>query len=102
MRENLRILWPYLRRYRRSLALGGGALVIKDVMAAALPLLIGRGVDSMRAGAFNLELVLKFAAAIVGLSVIKGFFQYWMRVILIGVSRDVEFDLRNDFFRHLT
>ncbi|MFB3777350.1 MAG: ABC transporter ATP-binding protein [Bryobacteraceae bacterium] len=102
MRENLRILWPYLRRYRRSLALGGGALILKDVMAATLPLLIGHGVDSMRAEAFNLELVLKFAAAIVGLSVVKGFFQYWMRVILIGVSRDVEFDLRNDFFRHLT
>ena len=102
MRENLRILWPYLRRYRRSLMLGGGALVIKDVMAAALPLFIGRGVDSMRGGAFRLETVLWFSAAIVGLSVLKGFFQYWMRVILIGVSRDVEFDLRNDFFRHLT
>jgi ATP-binding cassette, subfamily B, multidrug efflux pump len=102
MRENLRILWPYLRRYRRGLALGGGALLIKDAMAAALPMFIGRGVDAMRAGVFRLETVLWLSAAIVGLSLLKGFFQYWMRVILIGVSRDVEFDLRNDFFRHLT
>ncbi|HEV2689183.1 MAG TPA: ABC transporter ATP-binding protein, partial [Bryobacteraceae bacterium] len=40
-------------------------------------------------------------ALLVGLSLIKGLFQYWMRVILIGISRDVEFDLRNDLFSHL-
>jgi ATP-binding cassette subfamily B multidrug efflux pump len=35
------------------------------------------------------------------LSVVKGIFQYWMRVILIGLSRDIEFDLRNDLFSHI-
>jgi ATP-binding cassette subfamily B multidrug efflux pump len=102
MRENLRTLWPYLRRYRHRLMLGVGALIIKDVMGAALPMFIGRGVDSMRKGAFDLTAVLWFSAAIVGLSAVKGIFQYWMRIIVIGVSRDIEYDLRNDFFRHLT
>jgi ATP-binding cassette subfamily B multidrug efflux pump len=37
----------------------------------------------------------------VGLSFLKGIFQYWMRVILIGISRDVEYDLRNQLFSHL-
>ena len=32
---------------------------------------------------------------------VKGLFQYWMRVIIIGISRDIEYDLRNDLFRHL-
>jgi len=36
------------------------------------------------------------------LSAVKGFFQYWMRVILVGISRDVEYDLRNDLFARLT
>jgi len=102
MRENLRTLLPYLARYRRALLLGGGALLIKDLMHAALPIFIGRGVDSMHGAAFRLSAVLWFAAAIVTFSAAKGFFQYWMRSILIGVSRDVEYDLRNDFFRHLT
>jgi ATP-binding cassette subfamily B protein len=31
-----------------------------------------------------------------------GFFRFWMRWILIGVSRDIEYDLRNDLFQHLT
>jgi ATP-binding cassette subfamily B multidrug efflux pump len=103
MRENLRILRPYMRRYWRRLATGTGALLVKDLMAAALPVIIGRGVDSMKSGAgLSLEAVLWFAAAVIGFSAVKGVFQYWMRVILIGVSRDIEYDLRNDFFWRLT
>jgi ATP-binding cassette subfamily B protein len=45
--------------------------------------------------------VLQFAAILAALSAIKGIFQYWMRVIIIGISRDVEFDLRNDLFARL-
>jgi ATP-binding cassette subfamily B multidrug efflux pump len=103
MRENLRILRPYLRRYWRRLATGTGALLVKDLMAGALPIIIGRGVDAMKSGArFRLEAVLWLAAAVIGFSAVKGVFQYWMRVILIGVSRDIEYDLRNDFFWRLT
>ncbi len=102
MRENLRTLWPYLRRYRRRVAAGTAALLVKDIMAAMLPIFIGRGVDSMKGAGFGLETVLWFSAAIVGFSAVKGIFQYWMRVILIGVSRDIEYDLRNDFFQRLT
>lgn len=84
------------------MAVGGTALLVKDLLTAALPIFVGRGVDSMRAGSFNLEAVYWFSAAIVGFAAVKGIFQYWMRVILIGVSRDIEYDLRNDFYRKLT
>jgi ATP-binding cassette, subfamily B, multidrug efflux pump len=77
-----------------------GSLVVKDILGAAIPLVIRSGVDSLTGG-FRLALVFQFAALLVGLSLIKGIFQYWMRVILIGISRDVEFDLRNDLFSHL-
>ncbi len=76
------------------------ALILKDVAAAMLPLVIGRGVDVLTHG-FTLTKVLWLAATLVGLSAIKGLFQFWMRVILIGASRDIEYDLRNDLFRHL-
>ena len=91
---------PYLWRYRRGLALGLGSLLLKDVFSAALPLVIRSGVDSLTNG-FRLERVFVLAAILVGLSVVKGIFQYWMRVILIGTSRDIEYDLRNDLFSHL-
>src|SRR6266478_9886397 len=100
MRAIFKTAGPYLWRYRRGLALGMGSLVLKDILGAALPLVIRSGVDSLTSG-FRLSLVFQFAGLLVGLSLIKGIFQYWMRVILIGISRDVEFDLRNDLFSHL-
>jgi len=92
--------WPYIRRYRTSLALGIGALIMKDLLGALLPLAIGRGVDALTHG-FRLALVYRFAVLLVLLSAGKGLFMYWMRVILVSMSRDVEYDIRNDLFAHL-
>jgi ATP-binding cassette subfamily B protein len=89
-----------LRRYRKGLALGMGALLAKDLLAAALPVVIKFGVDSLTKG-FVLRVVLELAGLLIGLSLVKGVFQYWMRVIIIGISRDIEFDIRNDLFAHL-
>src|SRR5579864_3304200 len=100
MRTIIKTAGPYLWRYRRGLAFGMGALLIKDLLQAALPFVIRSGVDSLTRG-FRIGLVFQLAALLVGLSLIKGIFQYWMRVILIGISRDVEYDLRNDLFSHL-
>src|SRR5579875_1831700 len=100
MRKSLSTLRPYVWRYRRGLALGLGALVSKDIFAVLLPLLIKDGVDSLTAG-FRIRIVLDLAAFLIGLSLVKGVFQYWMRVIIIGISRDIEYDLRNDLFGHL-
>ena len=100
MLKSLSTLWPYLARYRKGLSLGIGALLIKDLLAAAQPIVIGRGVDLLTRG-FRVELVVELAAVLAGLSLVKGIFQYWMRVIIIGISRDIEYDLRNDLFSSL-
>src|SRR5436309_215755 len=100
MRKVFRQAAPYVWRYRKGLALGIGALIVKDILGAMLPLAIKSGVDSLTRG-FRLQSVFQFAAILVALSFGKGVFQYWMRVILIGISRDVEYDLRNRLFGHL-
>ncbi len=100
MKETFRRLWPYLWRYRRGLALGLAALVLKDLAGAAQPLVIKSAIDSLTGGV-RLNAVVQFALLLVALAAVKGIFQYWMRVILIGISRDIEYDLRNDLFRHL-
>ena len=92
--------WPYLWQYRRGLALGMGALLMNDLMKAALPLAIRSGIDSLTNG-FRLHWSLNSPLLVGLLSLVKGIFQYWMRVILIGISRDIEYDLRNDLFSHL-
>lgn len=101
MRLTFERVRPYMWRYRSKFLLGMGALAIKDVAQAFQPLLLGYGIDTLTHG-FQLSKVWWFAGAVVALSAFKGIFQYWMRVILIGMSRDVEFDLRNDLFVHLT
>jgi len=45
--------------------------------------------------------ILGFAGLLVAISLIKGVFLYAQRWILIGISREIEFDIRNDLFRHL-
>ncbi|MCS7315752.1 MAG: ABC transporter ATP-binding protein [Bryobacterales bacterium] len=100
MREAWLFLRPYFAPYRRGLVLGFGALAAKDLLAAALPVVIKWGVDTI-GSRFQLVTLLWFCALLVALAAIKGVFQYWMRVILIGISRDIEYDLRNDLFAHL-
>jgi len=100
MWESLRTVRVYLWRYRGGLALGLGALVLKDIAGALQPLVIRQAIDTLT-HALGLGRLLRYAGCLVGLALVKGLFLYWMRVILIGISRDIEFDLRNDLFRHL-
>jgi ATP-binding cassette, subfamily B, multidrug efflux pump len=95
-----RTIIPYLRRHQGKFALGMAALFLKDVAAVVLPLLIRGAIDALTVKQ-ALRTVITFAAYLVLVCLLKGFFQYWMRVILIGVSRDIEYELRNDLFAHL-
>ena len=94
------MLWPYYKRYRRGLVFGFGSLALKDVFGTVQPLIIREGVDTLT-HAFSVATILKLAGMLIALSVLKGIFQYWMRVIIIGISRDIEYDLRNDLFGKL-
>jgi ATP-binding cassette subfamily B protein len=100
MLGTLRPLWPYLWRYRRGYLLGFLALALKDLAAVAAPLIIRGAVDRFVHGSPAVQ-IWRFAAYLVGAAVLRGIFQYWMRVVLIGISRDIEYDLRNDLFGHL-
>lgn len=97
---NLAFLRPYLWRYRRGFALGFGALMVKDLLGAALPLVMRAAIDRLTSGG-ALGSVMRVCALLVLISALKGVFQYWMRVILIGISRDIEYDLRNALFGSL-
>jgi len=101
MRDAVVFLWPYLRQHWRALALGFAALILKDLLGVMVPLIIRRGVDSLEAGG-GWRIAAPFAGMLLAVSIVKGIFQYWMRLILIGVSRDIEYDLRNDIYAHLS
>lgn len=98
--RTVKVAWPYLRPYRRGIAVGVFALIVKDAVGALMPLVIKSSIDSMT-HAFTISSMAKFALILVGLSAVKGVFQFWMRIRLIGISRDVEYDMRNDLFAKL-
>ncbi len=101
MIRQLKTLWPYVLRYRWRIAAGIACLVMKDLAAALAPLVIRQTIDTLTGG-LALGVVWRLGGLLLVLSGVKGLFQYGMRWILIGVSRDVEYDLRNDLFAHLT
>lgn len=100
MKEAVRTAWPYFRRYRKNLALGFGSLVLKDAAGAFVPLLMKAAIDALTTGE-PLSKLFWFCGAILALSALKSVFMYAMRVLLVTVSRDIEYDMRNDLFRKL-
>ncbi len=99
-RHSLLHLVPYLRSYRLKLSIGF-FMVLCTVAAGMLsPWVLKYVVDDIQA-AFAPEKLPRYAALILGISLVEGFFRFWMRKILIGVSREIEYNLRNDFFAHL-
>jgi ATP-binding cassette subfamily B multidrug efflux pump len=98
--RNLRPLFPYLLRYRRGLLVGGVCVLLTNGIWAFFPKVLGRAIDDLNAGATRDKLI-HYSLLVLALAAGKGIFQFLTRWILIGISRDIEFDLRNDLFRHL-
>ncbi len=93
-------LFPYMRRYRWGYVRGTLACVCTNIVAVQFPNILGMAVDAIKKGTTR-EHVLLLALLLVGINLVKGVFMYAQRWILIGISRDIEFDLRNDLFRKL-
>src|SRR5438105_4748525 len=100
MLERLRPLFPCLLKYRRGLVYGGISVLLTNAIWILFPQIIRRAIDDLGSGITRDKLVV-YALALVGVAFAKGIFQFLTRWIVIGVSRDIEYDLRNDLFQHL-
>ena len=100
MMDRLRPLNPYLRRYWKSLAWGGGAVVLYNVIKVLIPIVIGHAVDDMRHGVTE-QKILFHALRLLLVAGLSAIFLYITRQVIIGASREIEFDLRNDLFANL-
>ncbi|HET9179151.1 MAG TPA: ABC transporter ATP-binding protein [Terriglobia bacterium] len=100
MRNPLRPLLPYLAKYKKGYIIGFTALILTQVVGVMVPLVIKDVFDALTTGVTSRKLAF-FAILLLIIALAKAIFQFWMRWILIGISRDVEYDLRNDLFQHL-
>ncbi len=96
---SLLTLLPYLRRYRRRILLGALMVLLTNLAVVTLPRILGKAIDRLSSDT-GPDLFF-FAALILAVGALEGLFRFWMRRVLIGVSRYIEYDLRNDLFRHL-
>src|SRR5499427_5928652 len=102
--KNLGPLFPYLKKYRTAYIWGGLCLLLMNGIWVLFPLVIGQSIDSLKKADVSVETlhtILKLVALILAVAGSKAIFQFLTRWIVIGVSREIEFDLRNDLFRHL-
>jgi ATP-binding cassette subfamily B protein len=100
MLQQLRPLIPYLRRYRRGLAWGGVCAVLSNAIWILFPQVLRVAIDDLNRGVTRSK-ILYYAGLLVAVSAVKGVFLYLTRLIVIGITRYIEFDLRNDLFTHL-
>jgi ATP-binding cassette, subfamily B, multidrug efflux pump len=97
--KNLSPLFPYLKKYRSAYVWGIICVLIMGVWVF-FPLTIGRAFDDLNRG-LTVHKLLYWVFLLLAIAAVKAVFQFLTRWIVIGASREIEFDLRNDMFRHL-
>ncbi len=93
-------LLGYLFRYRRAFVLGFLCIVATTTISLMSPWILKYAIDDLSAGVTQAKVRL-YAVVLLALAAAGGVFRFLMRRIIIGASRDIEYDLRNDFFAHL-
>jgi ATP-binding cassette subfamily B protein len=119
--DQLQTLVPYVKRYKAMTALGLVTNTLTGLVGALPQLVIGAITDCLTGSQKTLATLQgsaravleplfsfyaplsrtalgKYCIILVAIMAVKGFFSFWSRWILIGVSREIEFDLRNDLF----
>ena len=93
-------LLPYISENRRAVALGLAAVIITTGVSLIAPWILKHAVDDLVAGITRAKL-LQYSALLIAVAVVGAYFRFLMRRVLIGASREMEYALRNDFFRAL-
>ncbi len=95
-----RRLFVYVTRYRRAFLAGLACTVVTQAVTLASPKVLQFAIDDLTRGVTRVKLF-EYGTALLAIGLVGGVFRFLMRRILIGASRDIEYDMRNDFFAHL-
>jgi ATP-binding cassette, subfamily B, multidrug efflux pump len=100
MPSAFRRLLPYVNKYRRQFLLGLGCVVTTTSIQLLSPWVLKHAIDDLTAGVTRQKLAF-YAAMLLAIACVGGTFRFLMRRILIAASRDIEYDVRNEFFARL-
>jgi ATP-binding cassette, subfamily B, multidrug efflux pump len=100
MGPSFRRLLPFALRYRRQFILGLICVVLSSTFQLLAPWVLRFAIDDLTLGVTRQKLI-TYAGLILGVACIRAIFQFLMRRIIIGASREIEYDIRNAFFTRL-
>jgi ATP-binding cassette subfamily B protein len=96
----LELIWRHLRPHRRTVLFGVAALVIVNLLGVALPLLVRSVINDLHRG-FSMQVLLRDALLLLGLATLMATVRLTSRMLVFGVGRQVESDLKLQIFHHL-
>ncbi len=95
-----RRLLGYAQKYRRDFSVGLACIVATTAVSLASPMVLRYAIDDLTQGVTRAKLA-EYGALLLAIGIVGGYFRFLMRRVLVGASRHIEYDLRNDFFAHL-
>lgn len=98
--RNLYTLKKYFVRYKKKLFLGFVFILLSNAGSVYVPLLLKDAINSLQNN-IDSGLLLQYGLMIVGASLFAGVFRFLIRQTIIVVSREIEYDLRGDFWAHI-
>lgn len=98
--RNLYTLKKYFVRYKKKLFLGFVFILLSNAGSVYVPLLLKDAINSLQDN-IDSGLLLQYGLMIVGASLFAGVFRFLIRQTIIVVSREIEYDLRGDFWAHI-
>ncbi len=98
--DNLFTLKKYFLRYKNKLLLGMLFIILSNIGTVYIPILIKNAVNTLQKSV-SYQSLIEYSLLIVGTSFLSGIFRFLIRQTIIVVSREIEYDLRGDFWRHI-
>ncbi|MCO6473964.1 MAG: ABC transporter ATP-binding protein [Melioribacteraceae bacterium] len=98
--KSLLSLKKYFARHKRKLLWGIVFILLSNITQVYVPIFLKDGIDGLQSNISHSE-ILYYALLIVGAALLSGFFRFLIRQTIIVVSREIEYDLRQDFWSHL-
>ena len=96
----LRRLLHYLGRHKKPLLTGFLCIAISGAFSLAKPMIVGNAVNEL-AKVVTRGTLIRYGLLLIGVAAVEGFFLYLQRWIIVGASRRIEYEMRNDFYAHL-
>ncbi len=93
-------LKKYFLKYKQKLLIGLVCILLSNLGLVYIPLILKDAIEALEKN-LSQETIIRYALIIVGTVIVSGFFRFLIRQTIIVMSRDIEYDLRQDFWAHI-